>query len=639
MPENIMPDNDLQQLATLYTIRADMQRFCRNEDDEFARFGVLSACDNLLEDSDNLRTKINAAVEEYVLQRLAVGNFDYSQYKTTSDKEDKERRRDTKGSKEQNAKTALIRKQLSEEIAFQVSKKPELKGIENAEILSVCFEDNLFKIKLAGRKEPLELKHYTRKGRKELHFSSLGCTFLGTSKPQKVGIDNKGYELIVAAGKDGFVLEELDKPQDLGKKYAPAEYRAFLGMPRSSELSARQKKELEFLNKLTISDQASFLTALKKRTVLLKQYKEITDFITDTEDKLGLLVEPEKLQDLLKKNGVEDFVPALQKQFIHTIQKNKEIWNNFSKTDEEKNSNRFSRYEVLQNNIIARNTELFAEVYNADFNDKTDIQKKITACFSKVRRLSEVSLPDGLCAEIISLGIFKEAMRNGVDEEKLSKMNKLLNEFNLNVEFKPLPITQAPTEEISNAAEQTKIDRQNFEQLKRGETYLSEERKFADELKKYNVKKADHTSTHHYIALKYNPFVEAELNDNTLLVKTARINAWNYDGHDTSHLFDTAGEFLVANDRGEYFFADFNNLRNRFKNGENMQIQAPILQVSDGKGAFRDLLALGENGASGQYISDNSTSQIMSVPEYCRSENFQFALTLKKKKAKSEKKA
>ena len=634
MPVNAINDNDLEQIKALYDIRSEMQSFCQNEDNRFARFGVLSAYEKLID--DDLRSKINAVIQEYVYQRLNAGEFNYFQFKTTSEKEDKARRSGTNKSKAQNSNIALVRKQIKEEIAFQATVKEELKGRENAEILSVSVDKDYFTVKLSDSDEPLKLRHCThQKGKK--HFSLFGRAAILNTNIKPGGINNKAYELIAACGEDGFVLQDMEKPVDSGKKYSPAEYRILSGMPRSAELSAHQKKELEFLNKLSLSDQKSFVIALKKRTILLKKHKEITDFVANVEDKTALLINPEKLQAMLKANDLDDFTGTMQKQFIHTIQKNKEIWSNFSKNDEE-NTNRFSRYEVLQNNIISRNSDLFAEVYNANFDDEKDVHKKLADCFTKVRHLSEAALPDGLCAEIIASGIFKEAMRTGVDEEKLSKMNMLLNEFNLNIEFKPLPVTQIPADEIANAAEQSKIDRLNFEQLKRSETYLNEEQKFASELKKHSTGKPNHTSTHHYIALKYNAFVEPELNDNSLLVKTARVNAWNYDGHATSHLFDTAGEFLIVNEENKYSFSDFNTLRNRFKNGEKMQIMAPILQIAKEDGKFKDLLALGENGASGQYVSDNTTARIIKVPEYCQIDTIP-PLVLKKNKEKAAQKA
>ena len=639
MAENITDSNEFEELSSLYEIRAEMNEFCQNENNEYARIGVLSAYEKLLGNNDDLRSKINDAIQEHILKQLTMEDFNYFKYKTSSEADDKKRRSSTNKSKTQNAETALIRKQISEEIAFQTSKKDEFKKYENAEIVSISVDKDNFNVVFKEFKEPLKLKHYTYKGK---HFSSLGRADILASKPQKSGIDNKAYKMIAAKGTEGYVLQELNAPQDLGKRYSPAEYRALWGLKRSTELSPRQKDELEFLNKLNIDDQKAYLIAVGKRKILLALYKEISDYVVDIDDKFALLIEPEKLRDMFEKNQIEDFIGKMQKQFVHYVQKDKAIWGNFSKTDEEKvNQNqRFSRYEILQNNVISRNSELFAEVYNADFENHDDIKKKISDCFSKIRHLSVPELPDGLCAEIMTQGIFKEAMSGSTCTEKLDKMNKILNEFNLNIEFKSLPVSKVPSDEISSAAEQNKIDRQNFEQLKRGKDYLSEDELFAAELKMRGVGEVNTSSTHHYIALKYNAFVEPELNDNAFLVRTAQLNAWNYDGHNTTHLFDTTGEFLIKNERGEYSFSDFNNLRNRFKSGEKMEIQAPILQTFDNDGVAHDLLALGENGHSGQYISDNSTAQVMRVPDYCRSGIIpNLTLALKRKSSGYVKKA
>lgn len=630
MAEKSLLKDDTEELNALYNIRAEMHDFCQNEDNEFARTGILSAYDELLDD-DALRDKINSGIEDYILKRLNVGNFDYEQVKVL-DAEDRKRKQNNEASKTQNAEVNKIKKQLKDEIAYQASKgKAEFQGLENAEICSVSVDDKCFSIKISGRKEALRLNVYTAKGK---HFSVCGIMKSRDKNFPYSGINEATYKLIAAKGAEGFALEEMDAPKDLGKRYAPADYRRLLGLESTAKLSAWQEKERAHLNKLSLNDQKTFIIELNKYLLRKKKFKEVIDFVKNKQNKISLLSEPEKLHEMLENLEVDDFIKSMQKQFVHHAQKNKNIWENFTSNNEYQQ--RFSRYEILQNNVISRNSALFSELYE---DNNIEMKKKLRSAFTKIRHISESALPDGLCAEIMTLGIFKEGMKAPLSEQKTAKMNELLNEFGLNIAFKSLPVVKVPSAEISSASEQNKIDRMAFEALKSSTVYKEEEKAFAEMLEKQGIFETSSNSTHHYIALKYNGFVESELNDNANLVKTACENAWNYDGHKITHLFDTAGEFLVKNAKGEYFLADFNNLRNRFNAGEHLEIQAPILQVREENGKFKDLLALGEKGQSGQYISDNKTGQIISVPEYCRTEITPNIIHMAKLKSAKEEKA
>lgn len=633
MAENSSNKENLTELASLYSIRADMHDFCQNEDNEFARIGVLSAYDKLLED-DELRDKINSGIEEYILRRLNVGNFDYQQIKTSAT-EDRKRNQRVVLNNTQNSIVSKIIKQLREEISFMArpesKRQEEFKGLENAELLSVNVNEHGFWVQVAGRKEPLRLGVFCRNGK---YFSHCGQRKIADKKFPMSGLNNSSYELIAAKGIEGFILQKVTQSDDLGKKYSPSEYCKLWGLKSVSELSTHQKKGLEYLNSLSSKNQKSFIIALRQYLLRKKKFVEIINFVKDTDDKISLLSEPEKLREKLNNIGVEDFLGNMQKQFVHHVQKNKGIWNNFSNKNEE-SQQRFSRYEILQNNLIGFNTTLFSNLYE---NNDADIKQKIKTAFTKIHHMTEPALPEGLCAEIMALGIFKEGTKEPLSTQKLEKMNTLLNEFGLNIAFKSLPVVKAPAADIINARQQSKLDRENFEEFKLTEDYINEEKRFYATRKLCGAEKVDDVSTHHYIALRYNGFVEADLNNNANLVKTARKNPWNYDGHSTTHLFDMAEEFLVKNDSGAFSLTDFTRLRKRFNAGEKFEIQAPVLQVKNDEGKFVDLLALGEKEESGHYISDDKTASVINVPDYCR-EGLSFGLLRVIKASKTEKKA
>ena len=487
-------------------------------------------------------------------------------------------------------------------------------------------------MQISAQQEPLKIKCYLYKGKK---ISPLGRARVINKNTPKTGLTDKNIATLETLGEKGYILQEFEQPENMGKKYSESEYRRLSGLKSGEELSSRQKNALEFLNKLSLSDQKAFLNGLHKRRVLLKEYAEIADFASDMTDKIGLLINPAPLKELLDKNEIADFTAEMQKRFIYFVQQDAGVWSSFSKKTEE-NSQRFSQYEILQNNLISENKDIFRKAYLGDLTDAETLKQNITKCFNSVRNLAEPTLPDELCAEIIAQGIFQEAIFQKTDANKITKMNLLLNEFGINIDFKSLPITKIPSDEITGAAEQSKIDRQKFEELKRSKEYLDNEAEFLALLNRNGIVKADSASTHHYIALKYNPFVDEELNSNRFLVKTARAHAWNYDGHDTTHLYDTAGEFLIKNESGDYFLADFNHLRNRFKQGEKMEIQVPVLQTKNQDNEYTDLLALNEDKKLSYYVSDDKTAPVIKVPDYCKGGTMRsLKLKLEKKSGKT----
>lgn len=605
-------NTEIDNLSALHDLRKNMQLFCQNQDNQDACNKVLETYNALLDD-ESLRTKINEAIEECLEKALAVDDFNFYKFKTTSDKEDKNRRSSANKSKTQNKDMSDLCKQIAEEIAFQAGKgKEEFKGLENAEITTAKFANKQLIIEIKDKKQPLTIKFLPYKGKL---LSPLNWYNTSQKTGKKNGIMPKSLKLLEDCGEAGYVFQETSKPENLGKKYTPSEYRKFIGIQPNAELTKRQKDMLEFLNTLTLEDQQSLKNAYKLHIVRLKKYKEISDYINETPDKIAILHNPEKLQKMLKDRGIDDFTHDVQRRFVILIQR-KETWVDFAK-DKEDNSRRFSRYEMMENNFIASKRELFTDALQKDLNNKADVRNLVTKLFSQIKNSAKPALDNELCAEIIARGIFNEAINYNQSAQKFQNMNTLLNEMDINIDFKSLPVVKAPPAEIAGFAEQSKIDRQNFEELKHSAQYIKEDKEFNSFLREQDINKPADASTHHYLALKYNAFVEPELNNNSLLVKTARANLWNYDGHITTHMFDTAGEFLIKDDKGSYSLSNFNVLRNRFNSGEVLEIQAPVLQIKDKKsGEYKDLLSLGEKGNSGFYFSDNSTKPIIKVPPY-----------------------
>ena len=94
-------NTEIDNLSALHDLRKNMQLFCQNQDNQDARNKVLETYNALLND-ESLRTKINEAIEECLEKALAVDDFNFYKFKTTSDKEDKVRRSSANKSKTQN---------------------------------------------------------------------------------------------------------------------------------------------------------------------------------------------------------------------------------------------------------------------------------------------------------------------------------------------------------------------------------------------------------------------------------------------------------------------------------------------------------------------------------------------------------
>ncbi|MBR3501860.1 MAG: hypothetical protein IKO06_03025 [Alphaproteobacteria bacterium] len=616
-----------KELSALHSLQSNMQLLCQKSDDEDALIQVAASYYFLLSNEEK-RKKVDDAIISFITKRLTPEEFKYKSYRTSTEKENKELKKDINKAADKMKNNKTLRSHIFKEIEFRSKEKQEYRGIAENDILSVAIiktetGQERLQVAIDGRKEPLYLACYLR-GPK--HFSHIGFASMG-NKTKNTGFNDSDYELVKSCKEQGFVFEDVEKPAEAGKRYSPSEFKKILGLKSTDSVTTKHTEWLAELNTLSKSDQERFVNDLNKRRVLLKKYREIIDYVAGAENKISLVTSPDILRELLKKHKIPDFCTDMQKSLICMIKKDTSIWNKFTKTpekdtngDNNKNNSRFSRYEVLLSNFISGKKAIFEKALNFEPENKKQVQQALKMCFSDIRNATEHSFGDELCTEIVALGIFKAATNAKTSADKLKNMNLLLNELGINIDFKELPVVSAPSEEIETAQQQKQIDRDNFEQLKRSKEFIAEDQNFKTFLKEQGIDNPAASSTHHYIALKYNPFVAQELNDNSLLIRTARAHAWNYDGHLTTHLFDTAGEFLIKDIDEKYALADFNNLRTRHNSGEAITILAPVLQIKDASGkAFRDLLALNPDGKCGYYASDDNTKSIFNIPQYCKS--------------------
>ena len=611
MAENKLIVDKIVTLRLLHTLRSNMQKFALGQTTPQICRALIEGYSLFCQD-ENLSAKIRTLIASYV----ETAPFNPNAFKTTTVKEDKKQQQNVKKSAAQNRAVALLQKQIAEELAYQHSLGKMTDVPENAQFESISAHDASFEVKIAGRDDPLVFNIKIYKGK---HITALGFRALTDTKYAKQGFDEKTFKLLQGLGEQGFELEKSAKVENLGKKYSSSQYKSFLGLKAQDELSAEQKHELEILNKLAAADQSRFILAVKKRRVEESKHQDFFDALDKEPDLLKLMADREKLSALFARNGLDDCADKIQQDFIcRQIQTDKKsVWNNFVKTAE--GNSRFSYYDILMQNVISEQKEVFQNI--CDFNSPKEMKEKLVSAYQKVKQSATPALSDALCGEILARGIFSSAVNKGTNAGKLKNMNLLLNELGLNIKFISKKVTQAPNMQIETAQQQMKIDREAFEKDKKTKTSQLQDKIFYKKLHDMEIDKADATSKHHYLALKYNAFVAENLNQSKNYVQTARQHPWNFDGHDFTHTFDTAGEFLVVDEKQKYYLTDFNTLRRAFNAGEDLSLQIPILQVKNAQDRYCDLLALSDKpNECGVYISTDKTPQsFIHVPEYCSS--------------------
>ena len=609
MAENKLIIDKITTLRLLQDVRAGMQKYAAGQNTPQVCQGLIEGYAVFCEDEN-----LSAKIYDMIASRVADVAFNPYAFKTTSKDEDKKQQKAVKKSAAQNKATALLQKQIGEELQYQQSRGKMTDVPENAVFENIAANEQYFTVKMAGRAEPLQFPVKQNKGK---HFSSLGVKALSDKAFAKKGFDESTFKLLSALGDKGFALETADKVENVGKKYSPAQYKTYLGLGAKEELSAEQKKELEILNSLSASDQNNFIVGVKKRKLKQSRHQDFFAALQQEKNPLKLIADRAKLGALFEKAGMLDCAKEIQDEFIRTqIQPDKEnLWNYFNKTQE--GNSRFAYYDILMNNLIAENGDIFKNIY--DFQSPEEMKEKLKTASKKVKNLATPMLANAITAEVLARGIFNFAMTPNTHAGKLKNMNLLLNELGLNIRFDKTPVTKAPDMSIASAQQQAKIDRAAFEEDKRTPLAKAQEKAFKQKLAALGIAEADSSSKHHFHALKYNAFIDEDLNQPENYVQTAREHPWNLDGHQMVHVFDTAGEFLLEDENQKLRLMDFNALRKAYNAGQKLSLQMPVLQVKNAQGKFVDLLSVsGQKGVCGMYISSDKTpNDYVCLPDYC----------------------
>lgn len=612
MQKEIMTIDEIDTLRFLFILRSSMQRYTAGENSSERRKDIIEAY-NALSPSEDHQSK----ALEIIKRQLCGISFNPYRFKTTTLQEDKVAQQKAKESKTHNKDIDNLLVQISEELTYWQGKgKMTDIDAKTARFLSVALvkdgEKYRFCVKVEGRDEPLYFNVLNYKGK-----PVSSCAYYERIAGRKRGFDDKSFKLLATLGDKGMALEKAQEAVNAEKKYSPAEYKRKLGLKLSASLTPEQEKELSILNGLSLVDQASFLLGVSKRKVEEMKHREFLEQLRQISNPCRFLLDSQKMASLASSVGLPDFSEKVQATFIEEVVKtDADMWNNFVKVDSL--NSRYSNYDLLLSKLIAENGQEFESALI--FDDPAQTGKKVLQTMQKLQKSYTPPLPDNLLAEALVQGVFKKGIAVGTTPAKLKNMNLLLNEFGLNIKFIQKKVSKAPSSAIAAAAEQMKLSREEFEQDKNGELYKSRKAFFDKQLKQVGVDNPEKQSTHHYLALKYDAFLDEKLNNSNNYVFTARQHPWNTDGHELTHQFDTAGEFMVLDGRGDYRQMDFNHLRNAFNHGEELTIQIPILQVRDKQsGKFQDLLPLAQQpGQPGFYISNDQTQNNYVVfPPYC----------------------
>lgn len=640
--------DEIIKLRLLHSLRENMQRYSRGEREISMPDGSTQiVANNIIETYFAILKKQKTQEDifntdkrliDYVYNVIKQNSYPFNpqEYKTTKAAEDKARNNDAEKVRKRNILIENIKKAIIAEIEHKNEKdkregRPIIFSI-NDEPISISLSSEkinprsvgYFEIKFANKEEPLKINIYT-------NGKQFGSMYGLSDK----GLGNDIYNGLLKEGEGEFILTKQSQSSSVGKHYSPAEYKRLSGIKDSKQYGP----ELEVLKSLCASDQEKFLEGLKKRKTFLGLKEKLLAEVSKYYDKFKKLKKIDTLQDLYKYSNlikellekpleleVEGRPPydVKDKLISSFLPLDNETWGNYSKnhTDEREEHSYYEKLIIHMLNSKNSGGKKSCDDICKDIlsSSSENIEQDIYNAFNEIQHIANPMLPRKLTAEILTYGVFQAALSNPSDEN-FKRMNKILNEFGLNIKLKQIEITSLPDDSIQKASDQYAIDRAKFADTKKYDCHQKREKEFDNYARQNGVKEIINRETHHYDPLKYNAYVEANLNHESNYVIVGRQHPWNVDAHAMVHLFSTTGEFLIKSETGEFNKQDFNGvkkLKNRTKD-KKLYIISPVLQVKK-NGKFEDLLPVQDaKGNGGFYLSTDHTPDIINIPEYCGS--------------------
>lgn len=562
-------------------------------------------------------------------------DFNPYKYRTTDKEEDKARKKDKESVKEHNDLVKGLRTAIKAELTnfHKQGKRSEYSAdaeILSAEVLQRENGKEYFVITFADNEKPLDIL-VASKGNK------VGSYYNLQNGSTKNGLSNTLYEKIKKQGK--VIMVDKQNSAEVGTKYTASQYKTKSGL-KDKEHAELLKNELVILNSLSKSDQEAFLKELAKRKEFLSKKAKMLDKLSEykkvlaqkgSANTLEALSEYSRIinnlmllpEELAKEKGEDlDFRNKFVSEYIASDDK---FWKKYTEKEDGKREDH-GYYDKKLIHVIdsAKNGQKrsCAQICkNLLESNSENIEQDIYDSFKEIQNITTPMLNRKLTAEILTYGVFRAALSNP-NEQKFKKMNRVLNEFGLNIKFEQLEVVKLPGEEIKKGSDQYSIDREIFSAKKKFSQHQKREQEFANQAKLAGINKLVDESTHHYHPLKYNAFIEEDVNTEANFVLTARQNLWNVDAHALTHRFDTTGTFIVRAEDGSFYQPDFNGVKTTKAKAGNQRIYilSPVLQTFE-NGKYRDLLAVADNkGNKGFYISTDNTNEIIKVPPYCNKE-------------------
>ena len=629
--------SELDTLRLLHTIRQDIFAYNNScESDKIVK-KLIEEYLALLPEKTAVQTYQKAV--GYLKKETAITNFDLEKWRKTALEDEATSSSQAKAINKENILRSQNNKLFKQEATFKQKILNELSfngcDVENKNLLSVQNEDNkkLIVSFADGTTESINLLKNNKKlftkaswnfklkadgvtsAAKKKEFLEQQKDFLSPIQVQEL-VDNKGLTF-------STVKQELLTAKPAHKCITLAQYKK---MACTTEFSPNIEQEYQIYRKLSFMHQEQFLEEIKIRKEYMNKhhsiFKELSDNNTPLRqiaDKTFLLNKMGGLLNIKSKSKLNqnssDILPqkenieATVNTVFHTLIEqeikgetgNTHIWSYFNKTPD---NPRYSQYEIFLDHAVNNSRTIHSEIFH--FDNDNQMRANIINALQEIKSQNNSIIPlsNDLAAEILCVGVFNEGIKRAQNEHDLAQMNKILNEFGLNIRFEEREITKIPQSETSN--EYLKVERIAFREE-------AEHKAFADKFDKSLSQKFGTNfhkkEVHHFIPLRYNGFIDEELNRAKNYIAVSSQHEHNLDLHGLAHTFDTPVQSLVKDKDGEISSMTYSKMRSE---GLGKTLFIPILQVKTNKG-FEDVLSVEKHFS---LSTDKTPVCYAQIPEY-----------------------
>ena len=497
------------------------------------------------------------------------------------------------------------------QIIINLDRSPETEDIDLLSITSIKKEDdkNLSVTFADGHKETIKIKGNVSGG-----LGAIGNTGLSNQKKEQlqgkylsvkdVNCISKNGTISFTAKKQATISQKSTRKKsvdkDLKKELNDEEHEIYCRL--SEENGEKFLAEIQMRNAYTHNvrnvfaglpqDEKDLRKLIANKTELHKKLSKALAVTSKTKickDDINIIPSADALEKI-----VDEALTRLIEEDIKGENGKKHIWSQFSKTPDKP---RYSQYEIYLSN--AARSFKYDDLFNS--RTKEEMKKEIKKALETIQEQSgTLKLPESLAPEILCLGVFNAGIKRAQNEGDLAKMNAILREFGINIRFETRKITNVPSQEESR--DYLKDQRDNFRREDGHNGHKTIKEGF-EKLEKTDFgKRLSKKEVHHFIPLRYNGFIDEELNKGSNYVAVALEHEYNLDLHALVHTYDTPEETLVLNQDGTISSMQYSYMR---KKGSGTLL-IPILQLKRDK-EFEDVLPRSKENKISTKISDDKT--------------------------------